>query len=147
MKLKIGLVLLIGVLLGGCSMQDKNKEESFSFVLAADTRAYTGDDINMFRGACEAIKKAGESAFIISPGDVDPPDRVFYTMQKYIDKDIIWYPIIGNHEEETVSDMEWIRNHNKNGNKRWTPIHHVYGNPTIQHMYTQTNLLYSKRKT
>jgi len=116
MKLKIGLVLLIGVLLGGCSMQDKNKEESFSFVLAADTRAYTGDDINMFRGACEAIKKAGESAFIISPGDVDPPDRVFYTMQKYIDKDIIWYPIIGNHEEETVSDMEWIRNHNKNGN-------------------------------
>jgi hypothetical protein len=37
-------------------------------------------------------------------------------MKKYIDKDIIWYPIVGNHEEETASDMEWVRNHNKNGN-------------------------------
>ncbi len=116
MKINVGLVLLVSVLLSSCNVQDKNGEDDFSFVLVADTRAYTGDDINLFRGACEAIKKTGDPAFIISPGDIDPPDRVYYTIQKYINKDIAWYPVVGNHEGETGTDMEWIRNYNKNGN-------------------------------
>jgi len=116
MKTEAVLVLFISVLLSGCNLQNNNKKDTFSFVLLADTRAHTGDDANFFRGACEAIKKTGEPAFIVSPGDIDPPERVLYTIQKYIDKDIVWYPIVGNHEAETASDMEWMRNYNKKGN-------------------------------
>jgi predicted phosphodiesterase len=98
------------------SKPENDSDDSFSFVLLADTRNYTGDNIDYFRGACESIKKTGGTPFIISPGDIDPPDSTFYTIQKYIGKDVIWYPVVGNHEAETPSDMEWMRTHNKDGN-------------------------------
>lgn len=93
------------------------KQNSFSFALAADMRDFTGDSIQYFRGACEAMAKHKDISFIISPGDIDPPDSVYYTIQKYIGKDMIWYPVVGNHEEETASDMAWLRNYNAGGKK------------------------------
>ena len=89
---------------------------TFSFVLAADMREFTGDSVEYFRGACEAISELNDIQFIISPGDIDPPDRVLYTIRKYVSEDMIWYPVVGNHESETVTDMEWLRNFNKHGN-------------------------------
>lgn len=98
-----------------CTQKDK-KNDSFSFVFIGDTRNDTGDNKDYFRGACEAISKLDNFEFIVSPGDTDPLDSVLYTMKKYIRNDIVWYPVAGNHEVETDSDMEWMRNHNKGGN-------------------------------
>ena len=116
MKTKTGLFALIILILTSCEISDKRDSNSFSFVVAADTRAHTGDDINMFRGVCEAVKKTGDDLFVVSPGDIDPPSKVLYTLQKYVKNDIPWYPVVGNHEAETPSDMDWLRNYNKNGN-------------------------------
>ena len=116
MKIKTGLFLLLTTILASCSISNNRHSDNFSFVIVADTRAHTGDDIHMFRGACEAIKKTGDDAFVVSPGDIDPPSKVLYTIQKYISPDIPWYPVVGNHEAETPADMEWMRNYNKNGN-------------------------------
>lgn len=107
------LVLLTFLqLIYSCKQDDNN---NVSFVVLADMRGYTGDNIDYFRGACEAINRLDGIQFIVSPGDIDPPDSALYTMQKYIDKDIIWYPVVGNHEAETNSDMQWLRDYNKNG--------------------------------
>ena len=87
-----------------------------SFSVAADMRGYTGDNIHYFRGACERLFYGGPGSFMISPGDLDPPAQAYSTIKTYIDSEYIWYPIAGNHETETISDMEWLRNHNSNGN-------------------------------
>ncbi len=108
--------LLMGILLFSLAGKAQNRN-SFSFVLTADMRNFTGDNPEYFRGACEAIAKHQNLSFMISPGDIDPPDSVYYTIQKYISKDMIWYPVVGNHEEETVSDMTWLRNYNAGGKK------------------------------
>ncbi len=115
----ISRIFAIIILITSCTSGEKLKnsnDKPFSFILVADTRNYTGDNEDYFRGACEAIKEIDTFRFIISPGDIDPPDSVLYTIHKYIGKDIIWYPVVGNHETETASNMEWIRNYNKGGN-------------------------------
>lgn len=79
-------------------------------------RGYTGDNDQHFREVCEVIMELDDVRFMISPGDIDPPDSVLYTSHKYIGTHMTWYPVVGNHEIETPSDMEWLREYNRNGN-------------------------------
>lgn len=85
----------------------------FTFVVTADMREYSGpgqyDTPQYFRGACETIAALGGGAFMVSPGDIDPPADVEWTIEQYIGQDYIWYPVVGNHEAETTADMEWLR--------------------------------------
>jgi predicted phosphodiesterase len=87
-----------------------------SFAATADMRDYTGKDMRYFRGACQRIASGGSGNFMVSPGDIDPPDRVYSDIQSYIGINYPWYPVVGNHEAETDSDMEWLRAFNPNGN-------------------------------
>lgn len=107
-------IYLLLLLLSISAVQGQNKN-TFSFALAADMRNFSGNNPIYFRGVCESIKTKKDIAFLISPGDIDPPDSVYYTIQKYLDASMIWYPVVGNHEAETPSDMKWLRNHNKGG--------------------------------
>ena len=84
----------------------------FTFAVTADMREFAGIDYDTpqyFRGAVEAIASHGPGAFMISPGDIDPPDNVLWTITQILGSDYIWYPVVGNHEEETASDMDWLR--------------------------------------
>ncbi len=93
--------------------------DPFSFVVAADMRGYSGtgvyDDSRYFRGVCEAIAAMGPGAFMVSPGDVDPPGQVGWTIEQILGDDYLWYPVVGNHEAETPGDMEWLRSYNAGG--------------------------------
>ncbi len=88
-------------------------QEEFTFVVTSDMREYAGqgqyDTQQYFRGACEAIASIGESAFMVSPGDIDPPADVKWTIEQYLAPTYLWYPVAGNHETETVADMDWLR--------------------------------------
>ncbi|MGC9313001.1 MAG: metallophosphoesterase family protein, partial [Sediminispirochaetaceae bacterium] len=53
--------------------------------------------------------------FMISPGDIDPPGQVYNTIVSCLGADYIWYPVVGNHESETPSDMTWLRSFNTGG--------------------------------
>ena len=100
------------------AQSDSNK--SFRFSVAADMRDNAGaenDNLNNFRGALEALKKVGAGEFMLSPGDIDPPSNIRWSIDKYLGKDYPWYPILGNHEVETESDMEYLRNYNVGGDK------------------------------
>ncbi len=91
----------------------------FSFAVTADMREYAGpglyDTSSYFRGTCEAIAALGGGAFMVSPGDIDPPGDVSWTIEQYIGPGAVWYPVVGNHEKETPSDMDWLRAYNEYG--------------------------------
>jgi hypothetical protein len=50
-----------------------------------------------------------EGVFHISPGDFDPPDETLEDLEDELGNDVIWFPVVGNHEVETDDDMIWIR--------------------------------------
>ena len=120
----------------GCARQEKSPKaentevssanepstgkEIFSFIVACDMRKYAQPEYwnsDYFFGTCQAIAETGVGAFMISPGDIDPPWDVRAVLDSVIGKDYIWYPVVGNHERETPKDMEWLRSYNSPGNE------------------------------
>jgi len=111
------LALSVGLFfLGACGAAEPlelppgfpGEEVEFSFILSADMREFTGDNPDYFRGACEAIA-ADPGDFMLSAGDIDPPQAVLDTIHAYIGAGYPWYPVTGNHETETPADMDWLR--------------------------------------
>jgi predicted phosphodiesterase len=84
----------------------------FSFDITADMRQYTDGKYltpEYFKGVCLAIAKTGKGAFMVSPGDIDPPEPVYNIVNNVLGPDYPWYPVVGNHESETPDDMRWLR--------------------------------------
>lgn len=100
------MILTLGIL-SGCG-----STANFSFDVAADMRTYTPPQYpssEYYLGCCEAIAELGKGAFMISPGDIDPPQHVYKTNRKVLGDNYPWYPVVGNHESETKADMQWLR--------------------------------------
>ena len=94
------------------------KQQQFSFEVTCDMREFAGPEYQSsqyFLGTCEAIRDVGKGAFMISPGDVDPPQHTSDVIRKVLGEDYPWYPAIGNHEAETPEDMVWLRAWAKKG--------------------------------
>jgi len=107
----LAFLSLDGCATGGASKLSKGKV-LFSFEVAADMREFAGpgyQSSEYFVGTCEAIRDVGKGAFMVSPGDIDPPANVYSTISKVLGSDYIWYPVVGNHEAETPEDMAWLR--------------------------------------
>lgn len=94
----------------------------FTFIVAADMRLYSGpglyDTSAYFRGAVEAIAALDGGAFMISPGDIDPPSSVRWTITRTLGTTYTWYPGVGNHElpgagyEDSLGDnLLWLNNY------------------------------------
>jgi hypothetical protein len=87
--------------------------DTFTFAVTADMREFAGpgayDSSQYFRGAIEAIAAHGPGAFMVSPGDIDPPANVMWTITQTLGTGYPWYPVVGNHETETPADMAWLR--------------------------------------
>ena len=75
-----GLLFLIVLFVASPALAQSRQpddETSLTFTIVADQRYYTGpgqyDTSSYFRGALEAIDQIGVGAFLVSPGDIDPP--------------------------------------------------------------------------
>ena len=91
---------------------------NFSFVTAGDMRNYVGPapaGKRYFDGLCEALKSIGPGAFMIIPGDCDPPGPVRATIDRYLGTNYVWYPVIGNHELGNRTNLVWLRDQAKAG--------------------------------
>ena len=96
-------------------------DDAFTFAVTADMRSYSGpayDSSQFFRGACEAIAAQGRGAFMVSPGDIDPPSNVLWTITSTLGTTYKWYPVVGNHElpgagQESYpgANMDWLRSY------------------------------------
>ena len=128
---KNGIIIFFLIILLFYPLSLKSTDK-FSFSITADMRNYSGkgkyDTNDYFAGVVKTIKKVSDTVFMISPGDIDPPSKIYWTISKYLGKNHMWFPVIGNHEAETKSDMEWLLNYHidKNGKLppnivRWGP--------------------------
>jgi hypothetical protein len=92
----------------------------FTFAVAADMRYFTGqgsyDSSQYFRGAVQAMVGTGIPAFLVSPGDIDPPVQTRWTLDQVLGSDFRWLPVVGNHElpgagteSSTGANLAWLR--------------------------------------
>jgi len=111
--LTVALVLIFALVLSYSLTARLSKEETvFSFIVTVDMRQYAGPKYHSsqyFQGTCEAIREVGKGSFMVSPGDIDPPQYVFDMVKKIFGEEYAWYPVVGNHEAETPEDMAWLR--------------------------------------
>ncbi|MBN1997903.1 hypothetical protein JW935_10150, partial [candidate division KSB1 bacterium] len=58
--------------------------QPFSFSITSDQRSYTTmENSTQFKGVCLAIAERQPTLFMISPGDIDPPDRILQNLQMW----------------------------------------------------------------
>lgn len=115
LTLLCGLTLGVGRLLAEPSVEATN---NFSFLTAGDMREFVkakAADVRYFDGLCAAARDVGAGAFMISPGDFDPPAPVRATLDEYLGTNYLWYPVVGNHEIETPADLAWVQAWAKRG--------------------------------
>jgi hypothetical protein len=96
-------------------------DDHFVFAVTADMRYFSGPtyhSLQYFRGAAEAIADVGSSAFMVSPGDIDPTTDVMWTITQTLGIIYTWYPVVGNHELPGQGDepyaganMDWLRSY------------------------------------
>ncbi len=109
-------LILYGFVLTSCANTDSNPagfevpegKIALSFSVVADIRNFARDNKSYFRSICERIASGGRGDFMISPGDIDPPDLVFKTIKRYIGIDYVWFPVVGNHDLDETS-IEWLQ--------------------------------------
>ncbi|MBN1826036.1 MAG: metallophosphoesterase [Candidatus Eisenbacteria bacterium] len=104
------LALLIAVLLFPSTAA--SGEKGFSFVVTGDIHFYTEgafDSSAYFRGVCEAIALHDPGAFLISPGDMAPPASARAVIDRVLGTNQIWFPCTGNHDIESESYIEYLR--------------------------------------
>lgn len=102
------------VMAGSCAMAQTNPAgtNAFSFIVACDMRNFVAplsSGQRQFDGACEAIRQVGAGAFMILPGDFDPPEPVRATLDHYLGTNYFCYFAVGDHEVETPANMAWFR--------------------------------------
>jgi hypothetical protein len=93
-------------------------QHGFVFAVAADMREFTPPQHAgpaYFAGVCDALHAVGPGAFMISPGDIDPPDRVRATLDQAFGAEYAWYAVVGNHEGEQPQTLEYLRTLNAGG--------------------------------
>ncbi|MFG0252488.1 MAG: DNRLRE domain-containing protein [Phycisphaerales bacterium JB038] len=81
----------------------------FMFTATSDTRSSTGPG-EFPLVLADITATGGPGAFMVCPGDIDPPQNVDAALDAKFGAGFDWYPVVGNHEAETPADMPWIRN-------------------------------------
>ena len=106
-SVKVMLVVLSMILV--CSVANA---ETFRFTASADNRPYDSTNLSRWEWLLDEMtdKVGDEGVFHIMPGDFDDPQTTDATLKTQFGSDVVWYPVVGNHEAETADDMTWIRN-------------------------------------
>jgi 3',5'-cyclic AMP phosphodiesterase CpdA len=111
--------LAVAMLLAGAAVSaSPDQAISFSFFVAADMREYAGPGYRgrgYFLSALEAMRAVGGAAFLLIPGDLDPPHYVLEDTISTLGADFPVYPVVGNHDTEKAAYMAYIRGLNPRG--------------------------------
>lgn len=98
--------------------------DRLSFLVAADMREYAGGTYSgpdYFKGAAEAMRATGPAAFLLIPGDLEPPEPVAEVIRTVFGAGFPFYPAVGNHDTGANEYMAYLRGLNTGG----TSLPHV----------------------
>jgi hypothetical protein len=82
----------------------------FTFTVTADSRGNRAEFQHVLSEITDKV--GGEGVFHISPGDIDPPADNYNDLVNEFGDDVVWYPVMGNHEIDDPPDnpdVVWIR--------------------------------------
>ncbi len=99
------MAVVLFVALGPCANAD-----AFRFTITADNRPNSAVP-NAFQQVLSQItqKVGDEGEFHISVGDIDPPLDTYDALKTEFDDNVLWYPVVGNHELDVPSYMQDLR--------------------------------------
>ncbi len=92
--------------------------DKLSFFVAADMREYGGGKYSgpdYFRGAAEAMRATGPAAFLVIPGDLEPPEPVVEVIGAVFGAGFPFYPVVGNHDTDRKEYIAYLRGLNSGG--------------------------------
>jgi hypothetical protein len=92
----------------------------FNFTATSDPRTNVTLWNATLSGIQDRITTLG--VFHASAGDIDPPQPLRDAIDARFGPTVTWFPLIGNHEEETAADMTWLRAEYQNGNGQRTAL-------------------------
>lgn len=113
----VGSALLVARLAVAAPPEQKS---SFSFFVAGDMRKWAGPDYRdpgYFLSALQAMRSVGPGAFIVVPGDFDPPQFVAEEVSSTLGPAYPLYPVVGNHDTQSNGSMAFIRGLNAGGTR------------------------------
>ncbi len=111
----ISIMLLIHF---SCAPDQRGSEPDLIFIAVADWRYTTTEEYRTpeyFLGALQAIAEVGKGDFMLSPGDVDPLPASRELISQVLGSDYPWYPVIGNHELDSLVHVDYLRRLNAGG--------------------------------
>lgn len=109
------LLVFLSVFVGGLSLpaaEQKPAAVEFSFFVAGDMQNFAAgapEGKRYFDGACEAMQRVGAGAFLLTPGDVNPPAPLRAVVDRYLGSGFPWYVAVGNHEFDADTTLAWVR--------------------------------------
>lgn len=141
MRRQVWVLVTLALLLPAGTEAPAVAAAPFSFVITCDQRYFSGpgsyDSPAYFRGVVEAIASLGGGVFMISPGDIDPTEDVYWTITSTLGLDFQWLPVTGNHElpnagheDHAGANMDWLRSFDYDHNGAGTPPDLVNSGPS-----------------
>jgi predicted MPP superfamily phosphohydrolase len=119
-RVSILITALVLMLAGFAASAPPEQAGTFSFAVVGDMRRFAGPDYHTskyFLGALEAIRATGPVAFMIIPGDLDPPHHVIEDITTTLGANLPVYVAVGNHDTGKAAYMTYIRGLNPGGSR------------------------------
>jgi predicted MPP superfamily phosphohydrolase len=117
----LAVLATLAVLLSGVAASAPPEQSgTFSFAVAGDMRSFAGPDYHSssyFLGAVQAMRATGPLAFLLIPGDLDPPHHVIEDVTSTLGDGFPVYVAVGNHDTGKAAYMAYIRGLNPGGSK------------------------------
>jgi len=109
-------VVWIAIISLSLSCSTQHVDDELTFIVASDHRAHATEQYHSKEytlGGFEAIKKVGQGSFMVLVGDLDPARATDDLVNKVFGDDYPWYFVVGNHDIEVDSNIQFFRNLNK----------------------------------
>lgn len=87
--------------------------QTFRFTVSCDNRPYQSENVPRWEWLLDQITAnvGDEGVFHVMPGDFDYPGITDASLKDQFGIDVIWYPVVGNHEidfESELNDWQWV---------------------------------------
>jgi len=110
------MVIWIAIIFVSLSCSPHQADDGLTFIVASDHRSHATEQYHSKEftlGGFDAMKNVGQGSFMVLVGDLDPSQATDNLVKKVFGEDYPWYFVVGNHDIEVDSNIQFFRNLNK----------------------------------